>query len=41
MLTTLCDEATFKGFGIHSSSSLKWKRQQGTSQELNPWCKRS
>lgn len=36
-----CAEAAFKGFSIHSSSSLKWKRQQGTSLQLNPWCKRS
>lgn len=41
MLRTLCGEATFKGFAIHSRSSLKWKRQQGTHQQLNPQYKTS
>lgn len=41
MLRTLCGEATFKGFAIHSRSSLKWKRRQGTRQQLNPRYKTS
>lgn len=40
MLGTLCDGATFKGFAVYCSSSLK-KCQQGMSWQLNPWYKMS
>lgn len=41
MLGTLCDGATFKGFAVYCSSSLKKKCQQGMSWQLNPWYKMS